>query len=418
MKKKHLLGLALTAIMSLSTLFACTPVAGLPSSNQSSGGDPSYATLTSATNGATLNLLSDEVYDFVSTYKINVETPHSTNYTDGTTIAKPTPVRLTWEDTESATHYTVQISLNSDMSGAKELPAVIQKFVDVENLFMGTKYYYQVYAHRTGGSVVKSKIFNFTTAHQPRVFDYATVKDDTTQEEYLDSNLRDIGGYYTEDGNYRVKQGIAYRSAEVRIFTEDSKKKLIDDLGIKTELAVHNEATSYLADYGFSEANGNYIYTAGPHYVEWSGIAFYGEQTQANLKKELLVFAEPANFPILFHCQLGRDRTGTLAFVLGALLGVSFEDLCLDYELSYLTQYGGYGWTGDNCAENKFHQFVVMYQYMQEGSCTNWSGSQLTNPYCNPSATLAENTASYLKGMLGMTDAQIAAIRANMLEEV
>lgn len=105
--------------------------------------------------------------------------------------------------------------------------------------------------------------------------------------------------------------------------------------------------------------------------------------------------------------------------MLGALLGVSKADLFLDYELSYLTQYGGYGWTGDNCAENKVYQFEAMYQFINDGTCVNYSKETLTNQYFDPTDTsLAERMETYLKGCLGITDAQIAAIRANMLEEV
>lgn len=408
MKKKRILGAFLAAAMSSIALCGCAPSAFTSLSGSQGASDPSYVTITSETNGTTVNLLSGRAHDFVTNYEVNVENPFSSQYCDGTTIAKPTSVHIEWEDTGIASAYTVYLSTNADMSNAQSYNSFTTS-IDIDDLFMGTKYYYQIYAHRAD-KIVKSRIFSFTTAHQPRVFDFEAT--------YLDSNLRDIGGYYTEDGNYRVKQGIAYRGAEVKYYTQEAKDKLIYELGIKTELAVHNESTSFL-DESFSEANGNYIYTAGPHYVEWYGIAFYGDQTQENLKKELLAFAEPANFPIFFHCQLGRDRTGTLAFVLGALLGVGYEDLCLDYELSYLTQYGGFGWTGDNCVQNKFYQFDAMYQFINNGTCVNYSKETLTNQYFDATDTsLAERMATYLKGAIGITDAQIAAIRANMLEEV
>jgi|GEM_PF-2981847 len=405
--KKKALALSIGAVLSATALLGAVPVSMAIDAvaNQSA----SYATISSETDGTTVNLLSGDAYTFASNYAINVSQPYCTQFCNGTTKTNPTPAHITWKDTGNANYYTVKLSRNADMSGA-ETYSCIQNYLDVEDLFMGTKYYYQIYAHRDD-SVVKSKVFSFTTAHLPR-----TIRLDTT---YLDANFRDIGGYYTEDGNHRVKQGLAYRGAEVKHYTQEAKEKLVYELGIKTELAVHNEETSYLSDFGFSQESGNYVYTAGPHYVEWYGIAFYGDQTQENLKKELLVFADPANFPVFFHCQLGRDRTGTLAFVLGALLGVGKEDLFLDYELSYLTQYGGYGWTGDNCAENKVYQFEAMYQFINDGTCVNYSKETLTNQYFDPTDTsLAERMETYLKGCLGITDAQIAAIRANMLEEV
>ena len=49
---------------------------------------------------------------------------------------------------------------------------------------------------------------------------------------------------------------------------------------------------------------------------------------------------DPDNYPILFHCSVGRDRTGTLAIVIYALLGVSEEEIIKDYELSFLSASG------------------------------------------------------------------------------
>lgn len=37
---------------------------------------------------------------------------------------------------------------------------------------------------------------------------------------------------------------------------------------------------------------------------------------------------------VYIHCMVGADRTGTLAFLLEALLGVSESDLSKDFELT------------------------------------------------------------------------------------
>lgn len=46
------------------------------------------------------------------------------------------------------------------------------------------------------------------------------------------------------------------------------------------------------------------------------------------------VLAQPAAYPLLFHCALGKDRTGVLAAVVLALLGVDDETIAEDYALS------------------------------------------------------------------------------------
>ena len=51
------------------------------------------------------------------------------------------------------------------------------------------------------------------------------------------------------------------------------------------------------------------------------------------------LFTRRENYPILMHCSGGRDRTGTLAFLLNGLLGVSEEDLCRDWAASVLSDF-------------------------------------------------------------------------------
>ena len=52
------------------------------------------------------------------------------------------------------------------------------------------------------------------------------------------------------------------------------------------------------------------------------------------------MFADPENYPIYYHCWGGADRTGTYAFLLGSILGMSDEDLAMDYELTSLSVWG------------------------------------------------------------------------------
>ena len=53
--------------------------------------------------------------------------------------------------------------------------------------------------------------------------------------------------------------------------------------------------------------------------------------TAANFK----VFCDEANYPIYFHCIGGADRTGSLAFILEAVLGVPEKEIELDYERTF-----------------------------------------------------------------------------------
>ena len=44
--------------------------------------------------------------------------------------------------------------------------------------------------------------------------------------------------------------------------------------------------------------------------------------------------SDASNYPIYTNCQGGADRTGTYAFLLNGLLGVSYDDLTRDFELT------------------------------------------------------------------------------------
>ena len=413
MQKKKIVGIALATAFTLSAVLGV----GAKVFSNASEGDSSTAhvpTITSDTDGSTINLLSGDVYEFASKYEINVAWPASMQYSNGQTNYEPTPAHITWEDSEKANYYTVKLATKADMSNA-ETYATFVNSLDVEDLFMGTKYYYQVYAHRES-EIVKSQVFSFETAYLPRTISLPAI--------YRDTNSRDIGGYYTEDGNYRVKQGLAYRGAEVKNCTQEAKDKLLYTLGIKTELALHNVSTPDLGD------SVNYIYVESPHYVNYGGI-HYAMRSQ-DLATALLTFANADNYPIYFHCQLGRDRTGTLAFLLLALCGVGEKDLYLDYEMSYLSNYGSIGWDGNGTPKAKVGQFERMYRYINEGVSEQDAEHDnhgdpvrqdtIVNPYFDATdTTFAEKTATFLKGQLsayGIDDSVISAIRANLLEEV
>jgi protein-tyrosine phosphatase len=48
----------------------------------------------------------------------------------------------------------------------------------------------------------------------------------------------------------------------------------------------------------------------------------------------LRLLADPANLPAVFHCSVGKDRTGVLAAVVLGLLGVPEDVIVEDYALS------------------------------------------------------------------------------------
>ena len=334
-------------------------------------------------------LLSGDIYTVSKEYKKFITDNYNPRNED---VFAPTPIKISWTSAETPIYYEFLISTSNDMSNATTY-MVNKSSVTLENLFMGYDYYYQINA-KFDDKLVKSRIFKFSTEYLPR-----TVFVDENV-----SNTRDWGGYYTVDGKHRVKQGIVYRGGKLETISEKGKAIMLDSLGIKTDLDVRGDGTgsksSPLGD------TVNYVETLGPYYVGGGvGIDFSGTLTADRLKyKEALIteiktFANPDNFPVYVHCSLGRDRTGTICFLINALLGVGEIDLFRDYELSMMSQTG----TADN--QTAMHMvgyaFNTLYNYIK-----NFQRNK----------TLAENAEAYMLS-IGITQGEIDAIRNNMLEK-
>lgn len=105
------------------------------------------------------------------------------------------------------------------------------------------------------------------------------------------------------------------------------------------------------------------------------------------------VFMKGENYPIVFHCIGGTDRTGTLAYLLNGLLGVDKEDLIRDYEMSFISGGG-----------------VDARHY-------SWLMGLVKAVDALPGDTLAEKIYGYYVS-LGFTKNEIDGFRARMLEDV
>ena len=53
------------------------------------------------------------------------------------------------------------------------------------------------------------------------------------------------------------------------------------------------------------------------------------------------IISNEENYPLIFHCNIGTDRTGLFAFLINGLLGVSEEDLYRDYLFSNFANING-----------------------------------------------------------------------------
>lgn len=167
-------------------------------------------------------------------------------------------------------------------------------------------------------------------------------------------NCRDIGGKETIDGK-RIKYGLVYRGPELvthqyvcrnnredhgTIHTQLVHKcdlPFLKDLNIKTEidlrcsLETNNSKESPLKTKGF---NIDYRFLPGQGYQVFFDTILENDEYRKQVKEIFEAFANADKKPVYIHCWGGADRTGTVCFVLEAMVGVKVQDLIIDYELT------------------------------------------------------------------------------------
>ena len=135
-------------------------------------------------------------------------------------------------------------------------------------------------------------------------------------------NVRDLGGWSCDGGT--VKYGMLFRGGEPVIA---DKSLMVDRIGIKHELqlsGISEEPQPYsLWGIDFSHTT---------KFV-WLSVS---ESTKPTWKEIFDCVFKTSNkkIPLYFHCAAGADRTGTVAVMLEALLGMSQSDIDKDYELT------------------------------------------------------------------------------------
>lgn len=285
------------------------------------------------------------------------------------------PVTLSWECSKDNTGYTVIYTTQQDFSDAVQINTA-EPTVQLEDLFVSTLYYWQVVTH-TEKKDYYSTVFCFKTADTPRlIFMEGT------------DNARDVGGYLTVDGQHRVAQGMIYRGARLNDITEEGIDKALNVYKIKTDLDLRRTT-----DNGYSDVTplGETVEHVNISVIDYTGAFSYQEE----MRQAIALCAQEEIYPIYVHCSAGRDRTGTMLFILGALLGVPEDVLYADYELTYLSA-NAYA-AGDLTGHESFLKFMELFNQC-EGD------------------TVQAKAESYCKS-IGVTEEQIQAIRSILLEE-
>lgn len=267
---------------------------------------------------------------------------------------------------------TIPVDLNEN--GIQEYP--------VKNAYIDTLYDVTIEAIGNKGEVLARAEKSFsTTSNGPRNL----LVDGVT-------NVRDLGGYVTSLGT--VKQGLLFRTARLNRsqvtepvveITDDGIRTMLDELKVKTEIDLRSS---------FVEAGGltNSVLGESVNYVRIEMNASNMFEQKDKVKSVFDVLCNSENYPIFFHCHIGTDRTGFIAFLCETLLGADEKTLYVDYLFSNFGHIGSARFP------------YTMFMYINE----------LTNSYQGD--TLAEKAVSYLLEC-GVTHEQINDFRNIMLKK-
>lgn len=145
-------------------------------------------------------------------------------------------------------------------------------------------------------------------------------------------NCRDLGGWACDGGT--VNYGKLFRSAVVESTETWIDPKISENIGIRHHIDFRDDdEASHITE---SCLGANVRYDRIPLNLYYKDIIDTASADYENAKKVFRTIIDSVihDEPVIFNCSLGRDRTGTVAFLILALLGVARADIDKDYELS------------------------------------------------------------------------------------
>lgn len=167
------------------------------------------------------------------------------------------------------------------------------------------------------------------------------------------TNLRELGGYETDDG-LSVRYGLLFRCGRMNELTTDEhdvyqnlKLRMIVDLRREDEVLESptpffgSEENLHISvsdpNNAFAEAAAKAHEPNAETLILADAVRYYRETVTLNLHRYIPAFDQVfdiRNLPLLFHCTAGKDRTGFMAAAILKFLGVSDETVFADYLLT------------------------------------------------------------------------------------
>lgn len=256
-------------------------------------------------------------------YRVSVITKYNKPDVYGKRLYWPQGKLVEWtptSPTEEIAEILITASENSDYSNGYTFhpdERSATSFV-IRNLLPERIYYYKVEEIRKNGETTQTASGAFRTVGQVRMIQVRN-----------SSNVRDMGGWDTQYG-VPVKYGRLFRSASLERMNAEGRHDFVDNLGVLAELDLRHEVNRTTSCLGEDKD-----YLRLKHDPSLRSITQKNEVYAKDLRWITARLREGK--AVDFHCAIGCDRTGTLAFLLEGLMGVSELDMCRDFELSTLS---------------------------------------------------------------------------------
>ena len=250
-------------------------------------------------------------------------------------------------------------------------------------------------------------------------------------------NARDIGGYYTADGQYRVKTGLLLRTGNLHEAT-DADIAALQALGVTKVIDLRMTYEVALAK-NKDVPGAKYIHLS-PMFIpdllvmnseDWltilraikSGVM---DTYMANMYRQLVedpvaIKATKAFFkevldangaPILWHCKDGKDRTGIMATLLLAALGCDEDVIKVEYMNTNVFKAEARQAAYDKAYKLTHSKWIAGEFEKYKGVSPEWLEVALN--VMHRQGTLVD----YLRNVIGLTDDDFAQLRATYLEPV
>ena len=294
-------------------------------------------------------LVAESNYDFIEENKDKLA--HKSQ-------SAPMAYTLTWDIASSSKKLTSQTVVVEENIGGEVNQYTYEvgknSYLKLRNLKINAVYNWHIISSY-GSEKIESNKSTFTTASNgPRNISIPGME-----------NVRDLGGWnIANDKIYR--QGLIYRSAELNGAkdglskpTDEGLKVIKDELKIKSDIDLRLtesfEAKPEDEVYGITASPVEGLnYLSCPMYFGGTNI-FDRAANKDSIKAFFEYLAIEDNYPVMFHCVRGTDRTGALAYVISAMCGVSKIDLMKDYLFSNFANINSSPITEQNISGSGFY---------------------------------------------------------------